>query len=117
MYLRELCELDGVSGNEGAIRSFIKEKITPYCDEIFTDSIGNLIAMKKGTALTLTSSSTTTIPLAGEERAAQESSTGNRLLSHGQRRTKRNRQGRTRSRLRQSTHHLTTRLTKVCWTR
>ena len=48
MYLKELCELDGVSGNEGAVRSFIKEKISPYCDEIFTDSIGNLIAKKNG---------------------------------------------------------------------
>ena len=48
MYLKELCELDGVSGNEGAVRSFIKEKIEPYCDEIYVDSIGNLIAKKKG---------------------------------------------------------------------
>ena len=48
MYLRELCELDGVSGNEGEVRSFIKDKITPYCDEIKIDSIGNLIALKKG---------------------------------------------------------------------
>ncbi len=48
MYLKELCETDGVSGCEGAVRAFIKEKITPYADSITVDSIGNIIAFKKG---------------------------------------------------------------------
>lgn len=48
MYLKELCETDGVSGNESAVRHFIEEKIKPYADEIQTDTIGNLIAFKKG---------------------------------------------------------------------
>ena len=50
MLIKELCELCGVSGNEGAVRNFIKEKITPYADEIILDTIGNLIALKKGDA-------------------------------------------------------------------
>ena len=48
MLIKELCDLSGVSGNEGAVRNFIKEKITPYADEITIDTIGNLIALKKG---------------------------------------------------------------------
>lgn len=48
MYLKELCEMDGVSGNETPVRKFIKENIREYADEIFTDSIGNLIAKRKG---------------------------------------------------------------------
>lgn len=48
MYLKELCELDGVSGNEAAVRCFIKDKISPFCEEIYVDSIGNLIAKRKG---------------------------------------------------------------------
>ena len=48
MLIKELCNLSGVSGNEGEVRNFIKEKITPYADEITVDTIGNLIALKKG---------------------------------------------------------------------
>lgn len=49
MLLEKLCNLDGVSGNEGAVREFIKAQITPYADEIKVDSMGNLLAFKKGT--------------------------------------------------------------------
>lgn len=38
----------GVSGNEEEIREFIKGKIEKYVDEIQTDTLGNLIAVKKG---------------------------------------------------------------------
>lgn len=48
MYLKELCNLDGVSGNENAVRSFITEKIRPLADEIKNDAIGNIIAKKSG---------------------------------------------------------------------
>ena len=51
MYLKELCEMDGVSGNETPVRKFINENIREYADEIFTDSIGNLIAKRKGRKL------------------------------------------------------------------
>ncbi len=46
-FLKELSELNGVSGDEGAVRRFIREKITPLCDEVFTDTMGNLYAHKK----------------------------------------------------------------------
>ncbi len=47
-YLRELTEISGPSGNEDAVREYIKEKISGKVDEIFIDRMGNLIALKKG---------------------------------------------------------------------
>ncbi len=46
--LRKLVNVSGVSGREGGISALIKELITPFCDEIKTDNLGNLIALKKG---------------------------------------------------------------------
>ena len=46
-YLKELSELRGVCGDEGAVRRFIREKVTPLCGEVFTDTMGNLYAHKK----------------------------------------------------------------------
>ncbi len=48
MLLEKLCNLDGVSGDETAVRDFIKNEISPYADNIITDSTGNLLAYKKG---------------------------------------------------------------------
>lgn len=48
MLLEKLCNLDGVSGNEGAVRDFIKAEITPYADSVTVDSMGNLLAFKNG---------------------------------------------------------------------
>lgn len=48
MLLKELCELNGVSGGEGAVRSYILDKIKPYADEITVDTIGNIIAKRSG---------------------------------------------------------------------
>lgn len=45
--LKQLCALNGVSGNETAVRSFIIEQIKPHCT-YETDALGNLIAYKKG---------------------------------------------------------------------
>lgn len=45
--LKNLCELDGPSGNEDAVREFILKEISPYC-EAKTDVSGNIIAFKKG---------------------------------------------------------------------
>lgn len=50
MLIKELTELNGVSGDETAVRNFIKEKIEPYADEITVDSMGNLIALKRGSS-------------------------------------------------------------------
>lgn len=48
MLLKELTNLSGVSGNENEVRDFIISAIKPYADEITVDSIGNVIALKKG---------------------------------------------------------------------
>lgn len=48
MMLKELCMLDGVSGNEDEVREFIIKTIQPYCDDIKTDIMGNVIAFVKG---------------------------------------------------------------------
>ncbi len=46
--IRELVQLKGVSGNERAIASYIKEQILPYADKVYEDALGNLVAVKKG---------------------------------------------------------------------
>lgn len=46
--LKELTELNGVSGNEDEVRDYIFKQIKTYADEIKIDSMGNLIACKKG---------------------------------------------------------------------
>lgn len=48
MLLEKLCNADGVSGNEDAVRNLILEEIKPYADDIRIDSMGNIIALKKG---------------------------------------------------------------------
>ena len=48
--LKELIKIHGVSGREGAVAAAIAEKIGPYVDEVSTDALGNLIALKKGSA-------------------------------------------------------------------
>ena len=45
--LKNLCNLDGISGDEGAVRDFIISEIKDYC-EYKTDNLGNIIAFKKG---------------------------------------------------------------------
>jgi len=46
--IKELTELNGVSGNEDEVRKFIKEEAQKYADSITEDSMGNLICYKKG---------------------------------------------------------------------
>ena len=45
--LKELCRLNGASGDEGAVRAFIIDKIKDNAD-YSVDSMGNIIAFKKG---------------------------------------------------------------------
>lgn len=52
MYLSELTGLSGVSGNENDVRSYIRERIAPLCDRVETDTMGNLMAFKRGTGNT-----------------------------------------------------------------
>ena len=46
--LNKLTQTDGVSGCENAICTLIKKEAEKYCDEIYTDALGNLIVHKKG---------------------------------------------------------------------
>lgn len=46
--LKRLMTVPGISGREEKVRDLIIEEIKPYCDEINVDSMGNLIARKKG---------------------------------------------------------------------
>ena len=46
--LKTLCALNGVSGDEGAVRDFIAAQAAPYADDMRTDALGNLIVFKKG---------------------------------------------------------------------
>ena len=48
MLLRDLTELDGVSGDEGEVREFIKKWAYNHVDKVSVDSMGNLICYKKG---------------------------------------------------------------------
>jgi endoglucanase len=45
--LETLSNIGGVSGNEIAVRSIIRDSITGFVDELHTDALGNLIALKK----------------------------------------------------------------------
>jgi endoglucanase len=48
--LKELSEAFGVSGCEEEVRKLIIEAIQGYVDDYSVDTIGNLIALKKGLA-------------------------------------------------------------------
>ncbi|ABR29974.1 peptidase M42 [Thermosipho melanesiensis] len=48
MYLKELSEINGVSGNEQKVRDFILDKIKDKVDKYWIDRMGNLIVFKKG---------------------------------------------------------------------
>lgn len=46
--LKQLCALNGVSGDEKQVREFIKAQAQPYADSVRTDALGNLIVFKRG---------------------------------------------------------------------
>jgi len=46
--LRKLANAHGISGYEQNIRDIVKEELTNYVDEIRTDALGNIIAIKEG---------------------------------------------------------------------
>lgn len=47
---KALCEVYGPTGREYKAAALIKEKLAPYADELRTDPMGNLIAIKRGTS-------------------------------------------------------------------
>ena len=46
--LQALTQACGVAGHEKAVREMIEKEIAPFADEMFTDAMGNLIALKRG---------------------------------------------------------------------
>jgi len=48
--LKEVCRVPGAPGYEQRIREFIIKTVTPFVDEVNTDSMGNVIALKKGSS-------------------------------------------------------------------
>lgn len=48
--LEKTTQIPGAPGYEHKIRAFISEQLKGYVDEIYTDPMGNLVAIKKGTS-------------------------------------------------------------------
>lgn len=48
--LRALTEAVGVSGDEGTVRSLVREHVASLADELRVDALGNLLAIRRGTA-------------------------------------------------------------------
>ena len=48
--LKALCAMDGVSGDEGVVRSNIRAMVEPFADEIREDRQGNLCVLRRGSA-------------------------------------------------------------------
>jgi putative aminopeptidase FrvX len=46
--LKKLCEAHGVPGREEVVRELVMSELRGICDEIRTDALGNVIALKKG---------------------------------------------------------------------
>lgn len=46
--LQRLCEIQGVSGAEDAVRSLILDEIRPFADKVEATPLGNLIVQKRG---------------------------------------------------------------------
>lgn len=47
--LSEFCRIPAAPGFEQRLRAAVLEKVAPYVDELYTDSMGNVHAVKKGT--------------------------------------------------------------------
>jgi len=48
--LKKICETAGAPGFEREIRNLVSDLVKPHADEILTDNLGNLIAIKRGSA-------------------------------------------------------------------
>lgn len=46
--MKRLSEAEGVSGYEAGVRELVSQEFAPYVDEMRTDNMGNLIALKRG---------------------------------------------------------------------
>ena len=50
---KELCDLGAVSGHEKSVRSFMKQEISKYTDEIITDNLGSVFGVLDGVGPTV----------------------------------------------------------------
>ena len=46
--LAKICAIPGAPGFEKDIRNHVKTLVSPHCDEVYEDNMGNLIAIKRG---------------------------------------------------------------------
>lgn len=45
--IKDLTELQGISGNEGRVRQYLKEQMTPLVDEVNISGLGNVFGIKR----------------------------------------------------------------------
>lgn len=48
--LKQLSEAEGITGHEGPVRELVRQTWQPFVDEMRTDALGSLIALKRGVA-------------------------------------------------------------------
>lgn len=48
--LSTVCKIPGAPGYEQKIRQYVIDQVTPYVDEVNTDAMGNVIAIKRGSS-------------------------------------------------------------------
>ena len=46
--IENLVQINGVSGNERAVAAYIKNEILSYADKVYEDTLGNLVAVRRG---------------------------------------------------------------------
>ncbi len=46
--LAELCETPGAPGRESRVREVVVRELTPLCDEVSVDPVGNVVAVRRG---------------------------------------------------------------------
>ncbi|MBA2665768.1 MAG: M20/M25/M40 family metallo-hydrolase [Trueperaceae bacterium] len=48
--LKTLAAIDAISGQEAPLVAFLRDALTPLCDEVAVDAVGNLYAIRRGAA-------------------------------------------------------------------
>jgi len=48
--IKEVTELSAISGHEGPVRNYLREKITPHVDEVVTDGLGSIFGVRHSQA-------------------------------------------------------------------
>ena len=46
--LKELCQAPGAPGHEERVRAIVVRELTPLCDEVTIDALGNVVGRKQG---------------------------------------------------------------------